>query len=241
MSIIFSASDLETLMIKVLFETNKWFNKSELYKETKKYFTTNQSELSMCHFLFSWEKLLANTNFIIVKESDNCEQIKISINSNISNEFDTEKKQEKTHESSNSDNNINFTIGVKETILHMCNNKSIYFKSKVLQTFFKKNFPQYNSVYELLISNRQEIGYDNIMCFIDLYSDNLETDKIINFITNKKYFKNKKETIQTSNSVNSNFISIYNLIFRASFASIVGFLMYKNTCVFKYFRLFQNK
>jgi hypothetical protein len=235
MSIIFSASDLETLMIKVLFENTKWFNKSELYNETKKYFTTNKSELTMCHFLFSWEKLLANTNFIIVKESNNSEQIKISINTSLSNEFNTEK----TLESSKLDNDINFTIDVKDTILHMCNNKTIYFKSKVLQIFFKKNFPQYNSVYELLISNRQEIGYDNIMCFIDLYSDNLETDKIINFITNKKYFKNKKETIQTSNYTNSNFI--YNLIFRASFASIIGFLMYRNTYIFKYFKLFRNK
>jgi hypothetical protein len=218
-------------MIKVLFENNKWFNKSELYKETKKYFTTNQSELSMCHFLFSWEKLLANTNFIILKESNKIEQIKILMNSNISNNTNNQEP----------DNDINFNISIKETIQHMCDNKSIYFKSKVIQNFFKKNFPQYNSVYELLISNRQEIGFDNIICFIDLYSDSLESDELINFIINKKYFKNKQENMQISNIPHSSFYSIYNLIFGTSFASIMGMLIHRNLCLFKYFKWWKNK
>lgn len=228
MSIIFSSSDLETLMIKVLFKNSIWFNKYDLYKETKKYFSSNQYELTLCHFLFAWEKLLTNTNFIIVKKSDNIEEIKISIKSGVTNEFyNTEKNQE-------TNNNIDITLGIKDTILHMCNNKTIYFKSKVLQTFFKKNFPQYNSVYELLISNRQEIGSDNIKCFIDLYADNLDSDEIIDFITNKK--NAKKENKQLSDYTYYSFNSIYNLIFKASFFGVIGMLMHKNLYICKYFK-----
>lgn len=234
MSIIFSASDLETLMIKVLFKNTKWFNKSELYKETKKYFTTNQSELTLCHFLFSWEKLLANTNFISVKKSDNTEQIKISINSDMVNELNS------SISSTNSADDIDFTIDIKQTILHMCNNKTIYFKSHVLQTFFNKNFPQYNSVYELLISNRQEIGPDNIICFINLYSDILIIDEIVDLIARKKYLKNKKENIQIATNTYLTFSSIYNFVYNVSFTGIIGLLVHKNVCLFKYFRWWQK-
>ena len=235
MSIIFSASDLETLMIKVLFKNTKWFNKSELYKETKKYFATNQSELTLCHFLFSWEKLLANTNFITVKKSDNIEQIKILINSDIVNELNS------SISSTNSADDIDFTIDIKQTILHMCNNKTIYFKSQVLQTFFKKNFPQYNSVYELLISNRQEIGHDNIICFINLYSDILKIDEIIDLIARKKYVNNKKENIQITPNTYLTFSSIYNFILSVSFTGIISMLVHKNVCFYKYFKWWQNK
>jgi hypothetical protein len=218
MCIIFSASELETLMIKVLFRNSNWFNKYDLYKETKKFYKNNQSELTMCHFLFTWEKLLVNTNFIQVNESDNIEEIKISQNSCISTECDNTEKVEPD----DSEDNLNFSLNLKETIVHMCDNIEIYNKSKVLDNFFKKNFPQYNSVYELLILNKQEIGFDNIICFIDLYSNVFELDEIINFIADKKYIKNR----QISDVTNSSFNSVYTIIFKASFAGMIGILLY---------------
>lgn len=72
----FTKYDLDTIIIKVLMDnSNKWFSKSDLYNEVKKLFS--DKKLFISHYLFVWEKLLLNTNFIDIKMIGNNDIIKI--------------------------------------------------------------------------------------------------------------------------------------------------------------------
>lgn len=235
MSIIFTASDLETLMVKILFNKKNGINKSELFNEIKKYYKTNQKELLMCHFLFSWEKLLTNSNFIRVQELDNHEEIKISLNSSISSESNKNPIPRSRPQTSNSYDRINFTIDIKETIEHMCKNNIIYSKSNVIQEFFKKNFQNHNSVYELLIINREKIGTDNVKDFINLYHESLETDDIIKLIMSKQRVKNDDNQRPICF-----FGSIYNFVSKSNFVCAIGTLIYNQSWILKYFTWFKR-
>jgi hypothetical protein len=235
MNLVFSQSDLQTIMIKVLFKNNKWFDKSILLKETKKYYSCNEEDFIICDFLYIWELLLINTNFIKTQQKDNYEYIKIFFNQNIQNLYsesdyiNTELDTENLY--SEPDNEINFNLNIASTIDHMCKNKTINYKSKVISTFFKKNFPMYKTIYELLISNRINIGDDNVKNFINLYSNYIETDEIIDLIIyNKKI--NHSPQIQT---VKKNYLKT---IMTTGFLGFASLLLYNNSAIIKYFNLF---
>lgn len=230
MNIQFTETDVPTLMIKVIYENNRWYDKTNLYNDTKKYYQANPDSINIIHFLFCWEVLLTNSNFISVKIYNNIEYIKSIFN------LDESKPLIESELFTEPDEQIKFILDKNKTIEHMCANKKIYFKSQVLGNFFKKNFPQYNSVYELLISNRQKISHEIIMCFINLYSDILETDEIINLILAKKYNQIKNNSNQELIPNQNNFV--YNIIFGVGFIGISSLLAYKNPWTLKYFKWF---
>lgn len=230
MNMVFTQSDLETVMIKVLFDNNKWFDKSNLFKETKKYYVTNEDDINICHFLFIWEMLLINTNFIKTQKKNDYEYIKISFKNNIDNIDNIDNGYYEP------DNEIDFNLNISNTIDHMCKNKKICYKSKLISTFFKKNFPIYNTVYELLLFNKINIGSDNVKNFINLYSDYIETDELIDLIIYKKKIN---YTLQ-SQAVNKYFLNLKTIIgIGTGIFGLTSFLFYKKS-VIKYFNWFKK-
>lgn len=235
MNIQFTQSDLPSLMIKVLFENHKWYDKTNLYKETRKYYETNPECFNTIHFAFDWEVLLSNSNFISVTSHNNIQYINGIFSSVV-----CKNKTDIDIPFVEPDNTIDFKLDESETITHICSNKKIYYRSNVLDTFFTTNFPQYQSVYELLIVNRQKIPMENIMEFINLYSGILKTDDIINLIIIKKY-----NGIISNNTNNTQIITkpnnfLYNLVCGIGFVGISSLFAYRNTWALKYFNWFQK-
>jgi len=171
---LYNIHDMEFLIMKILCKEKKLFDKSNLYFELEKYYKTNSDELSMCNFLFQWERLTINTNFIMFKNINQIEYIGVIENSNDLTEY-TEPNYV-----------FNVQIEIKETIEHFCNYQFGYYKTKLLAVFFKKYFPTYSSIYELLILNKNTIGNDNLKTFINVYLDFFDSDEIISLFVEKK-------------------------------------------------------
>jgi hypothetical protein len=225
MSIKFSTNDVATLMIKVLNENKKMYDKSNLYEQVNKYYISNPNDFQISHFLFEWERLLSNTNFIIYQKNNLIEYIGIKKYHNNLIPF--------------TEPNLSFiyNLDIQHTIQHMCDNEFIYYKSKILSNFFKKYFPTFTSVYELLIFNKQLIGNNNIKIFIELYSDIIEPDEVISLILEKSninYNKKQNKEIIKYNKNNYNFL--FNIGF--GFVGITSLFIYKNTNWFKNIKLF---
>ena len=222
----FTTSDISTIMLLILNNNNKLYDKTNLCKEVMTFFEPSTNNFSLCCFLFQWERLIANTNFILFKIIDNVEYIGIILNCDNFNQTTTTEP----------DNNFEFVIELKDTIEHICNNKTIYTKSKVLPLFLKKYFPSYSSAYELLICNKQSIGMTNIKNFINLYHNVLENEpnEIIDLIIEKKHSKNKNVSDSKSLEVIQYPTSKYNLVVGLGLISIGSLIVYKNPHIFKY-------
>ena len=48
----FTESNIPTLMIKIIYENYKWYDKTNLYKETRKYYESNPDCFNIIYFLF---------------------------------------------------------------------------------------------------------------------------------------------------------------------------------------------
>ena len=71
----YKENELETILIKILNDnSNQWFSKTKLYNYLIK---TNNTEFFIGYYLFTWEKLLINDNFIIKTQNGNNILIKI--------------------------------------------------------------------------------------------------------------------------------------------------------------------
>jgi len=224
----FIQSDLPTLMIKVLFDNCKWYDKTNLYKETKKYYESNPNYLNIIHFLFEWEVLLTNSNFISVMTRNDIQYIRCIF-----------KPDKVTIENSElfmePDSEIKFELDESETITHICENKKIYFQSNVLNSFLLKNFPQYRSVYELLIVNRNKILPQNIVIFINTNFNFLEMDPIIKLVLIKNNEKDRTRKNQIITKPNS---FLHNLVWGIGFVGISSLVVLKNPWSFRYFKWF---
>ena len=224
----FTKYDLPTLMIKVLYKNSKWYDKTNLYKEIKKYYEKNPSYLNIIHFLFEWEVLLTNSNFISVITHNDIQYIRCVFKPNNITVKNSESFMEP-------DNEIKFELDESETITHICANKKIYFQSKILNSFLLKNFPQYESVYELLIVNRHKILPQNIAIFINANFNFLEMDPIIKLVLIKNYEKDRDRKNQIIAKPN-NFLN--KLVWGIGFVGISSLVAFKNLWALKYLRWF---
>jgi len=208
-------------------------DKSYVYKGVKEFFKTNPEDFSMCNFLFNWEMLKANTNFIILKKIDGIDYL--GLQSNYSELTKSSESVEKTEQ----DLNIDFTIDVSEAIMWACINARKNNQVNLVRDFLQNNFPGYSSVYELLYVNRYKIGYEEIRIFIDYYSDIFDADEIIKLIVAKKLCEWRQ-----SNENSQEIIKKPSKAFNFSYGlfgvtvGIATLLTYKNPWVLRYFKWF---
>jgi len=229
----FTTHDTNTLMILVINNSKMFCDKSYVYKGVKEFFKTNPEDFSMCNFLFNWEMLKANTNFIILKKIDGIDYL--GLQSNYSELTKSSESVEKTEQ----DLNIDFTIDVSEAIMWACINARKNNQVNLVRDFLQNNFPGYSSVYELLYVNRYKIGYEEIRIFIDYYSDIFDADEIIKLIVAKKLCEWRQ-----SNENSQEIIKKPSKAFNFSYGlfgvtvGIATLLTYKNPWVLRYFKWF---
>ncbi len=230
----FTTHDTNTLMILVINNSKMFCDKSYVCKEVKKYFKSNPEDFSMCNFLFNWEMLKANTNFIIIKKINQIEYL--GLQSNYSDL--TKPKESEEFLKSEPDTNIDFTIDVSEAIMWTCINARGNNKITWIKDFLQNNFPGYSSVYELLYVNRYKIGYDGIKIFVDYYSDIFDADEIIKLIIAKKlceWEQNKKMSQELIKKTPQTFNLSYGVV---GVLGIATLFTYKNPWVLRYFKWF---
>jgi len=229
----FTTHDTNTLVILVINNSKMFCDKSYVYKGVKEFFKTNPEDFSMCNFLFNWEMLKANTNFIILKKIDGIDYL--GLQSNYSELTKSSESVEKTEQ----DLNIDFTIDVSEAIMWACINARKNNQVNLVRDFLQNNFPGYSSVYELLYVNRYKIGYEEIRIFIDYYSDIFDADEIIKLIVAKKLCEWRQ-----SNENSQEIIKKPSKAFNFSYGlfgvtvGIATLLTYKNPWVLRYFKWF---
>jgi hypothetical protein len=229
----FTTHDTNTLMILVINNSKMFCDKSYVYKGVKEFFKTNPEDFSMCNFLFNWEMLKANTNFIILKKIDGIDYL--GLQSNYSELTKSSESVEKTEQ----DLNIDFTIDVSEAIMWACINARKNNQVNLVRDFLQNNFPGYSSVYELLYVNRYKIGNEEIRIFIDYYSDIFDADEIIKLIVAKKLCEWRQ-----SNENSQEIIKKPSKAFNFSYGlfgvtvGIATLLTYKNPWVLRYFKWF---
>jgi hypothetical protein len=229
----FTTHDTNTLMILVINNSKMFCDKSYVYKGVKEFFKTNPEDFSMCNFLFNWEMLKANTNFIILKKIDGIDYL--GLQSNYSELTKSSESVEKTEQ----DLNIDFTIDVSEAIMWACINARKNNQVNLVRDFLQNNFPGYSSVYELLYVNRYKIGYEEIRIFIDYYSDIFDADEIIKLIVAKKLCE-WRQSNENSQEIVKKPSKAFNFSY-GLFGVTVGIatlLTYKNPWVLRYFKWF---
>ena len=111
----------------------------------------------VCHFLFTWERLLVNDNFVRTVIMNDIEYIT------------TKKFNPPYHDIPDPIESVNLNLNLKNAINHMCKNKEIYANSSLIKPFLLKYFPMYKSIDELLDLNINLLGKDKINEFKDLY------------------------------------------------------------------------
>ncbi len=230
----FTTHDTNTLMILVINNSKMFCDKSYVCKEVKEYFNSNPEDFSMCNYLFNWEMLKTNTNFIIVKVFDGIEYLGLKSN-NIESTQSTESAKQIEFVKSDPDQNIDFTIDVSEAIMCAVINKRGNNKCIFVKNFLLNNLPGYSSVYELLQANKDKIGYHAIKIFIDYYSDIFDADEIIKLIIEKKiceWEQNKKTSQELIKKHSHTFNFSYGLV---GVVGIATLLTYKNPWLFRYF------
>lgn len=202
MRFFFNKNDLETIMIKILYESDyKWFSKSDLYEETKKYYINNPDELFNGHFLFAWEKLIINNNFIICKHIRNKiqNQNEILIKISTSDNSDLSSNCDKNPITNSTELNV---CEIK-LIDHMLKNKQIWFGSQLLNKFICNVYKQkYYSIYELFFYNKA-IGKNKIREFVKTYYLYFKRDKITEFVLSLDIPK-----VSNSNTQNESWVLI---------------------------------
>lgn len=222
--------DIITLILCVINDSKKFCDKTYVYNEVKKYFNSNPDDFSLCVFLFEWERLKTMGNLIISKTINNIEYFGVGTIGKITEFVQT-------------DFTIDFTINIKDTIETLCLNPNIYSKSAYLASFLKNTFPNYSSIYNLLNDNKNEIGFDNINKFIDIYSELFDTDDIIKLIVAKRLFKlekNKPNSQTLFKKNNTRFNLTFGIGLSFGFVGIASMVLYKNTNWFNYLSSFLN-
>ena len=149
-------SNLEISIIMTINKKNKFFDKTNLYNEL----ISNNIvilPIDICHFLFTWERLLVNDNFVRTVIMNDIEYIT------------TKKFNPPYHDIPDPIESVNLNLSLKNAINHMCDNTEIYAKSSLIKTFLLKYFPMYKSIDELLDLNINSLGKDKINKFKDLY------------------------------------------------------------------------
>jgi hypothetical protein len=149
-------SNLEISIIMTINKKNKFFDKTNLYNEL-----INNNiiilPIDICHFLFTWERLLVNDNFVRTVIMNDIEYIT------------TKKFNPPYHDIPDPIESVNLNLNLKNAINHMCKNKEIYANSSLIKPFLLKYFPMYKSIDELLDLNINLLGKDKINEFKDLY------------------------------------------------------------------------
>ena len=108
----FTKYDLEHLTTKILVDNpNKFFSQDLLYKEVSNFYQNNMSELFFGHFLLIWQKLLENTNHVII--NDNMIKYKEDTTSDIINHMKKYPKLYQGYELSNNNHIIKFNKKIK--------------------------------------------------------------------------------------------------------------------------------
>lgn len=165
----FTKYDLETLTIKVLNDnSNYWFEMTELATSVSNFYQKNSDEFFIGHFVFVWEKLLINTNFISSRQLENIKTIQIKIKtSDLDKEYNTFK--------SNSENKIEqIQFNLPKQIKHMVENKELYAGSKLIEEYLIKYY-----------------NFDKFIKFLEIYGECLTPiKKILDLRNNINTFKN---------------------------------------------------
>lgn len=186
----YSRNDLQTIAIKILCDnSNLWFSQNKLLNILIKQYNVSdinnpKSELFIGHFLFIWEKLLINNNFITTTEYNNQTHIKIKINKNWNNEITISNEELNRID-------VNFIDQLK----HMIHNPILYKGSKLIEKFllkisYKPN--KYINLYELILD-------EELLNFTNLNLTEVN-NLIINFINSyDELFLNKSEYDTTIN------------------------------------------
>lgn len=138
----FTIYDLDTLVVKVLNDNpNYWFDNISLLNKVLEYYP-NKDIVHKGYFMFIWEKLLINDNFIAV--TTNNDTIFISIKSKITPEVYLS-------------NDSVLDISIKSQIQHILQCPELYRKSQIIEPFLLKLSNQrYRSIEELLSNELDE-------------------------------------------------------------------------------------
>lgn len=222
----FTKFDLETIIIKILNDNySEWFSQFELFdyliqelKEKSYNFTSSKSELFIGHYLFVWEKLFINTNFIDTYSIDSFNFIKIKN----SNESNLAKINLKTK------NLTKLNVNLNEQISHMVDNPTIYLGSKLIKNFLINiNSTKYLNIYDIVLNNTDGLSNELICKFIDIYGNTLNINSnVMQYILTQpleyreikvndyilKYLIKIKPT-NITNKINSNLYNFNNLFF----------------------------
>jgi len=191
----FTKYELETITIKILDDNpSKWFSQSELFDYLKRIysaqeskdsniidnFDSSKSELFIGHYLFVWEKLLINTNFIEKCIVDFNDFIKIKNNILPEIKLETIKL-------------IKLNINLNEQIIHMIDNFFIYNGSSLIKKFLINiNKTKYSNIYDIILDYNSGLSNELVCKFIDNYGDhlNIKSD-IIQYILKQPLEYNK--------------------------------------------------
>lgn len=151
----FSKYDLETLTVKVLNDNpDFWFSIKALANCVLDFYKENPDEFYIGHFLFVWEKLLINTNFILVKNAENSNNNQVKIKS--------PNNSDKIFELKDADKIGVIQYNLDKQLKHMINNKQLYCGSKLIEQFLIKHY-----------------DFDKFYRFFEIYGDCLTPIKKI--------------------------------------------------------------
>jgi hypothetical protein len=160
----FKKSDLETIVISVLTNNpNTFYNQSALFNQLINSFL--QDELFVGHFLFVWEKLLLNTNFIEQQILENYVMIKIK-------NFNNDELQPHMQILEP------LTVNINKLIKHMIKYPELYKGPKIINTFLLKvnNYSnKYDSVYDILSDTKLIEDPTDSIQFINMYFNNIDS------------------------------------------------------------------
>lgn len=242
----FNKSDLETITIKILNDNpNQWFSQAELFDFLKKIYTnqnnltSSNSELFIGHYLFVWEKLIINNNFIETCVVDTNYFIKINkINSTELAEINLETR-----------NLSKLNVNLNEQITHMVDNPSMYYGSSLIKNFLINIYPsKYLNIYDILLDANSGLSNDLIFNFIDKYGEFLNinsnvieyilsqpleyreikvTDEILKYLIGMKQQNNSNPTKpDLKSSHNFDNLVFYSLSLGVIVCSILFYLIY---------------
>jgi hypothetical protein len=179
-NLMFTKYDLETITIKVLNDNStKWFNKNVLASEVSSIYQ-GSDEFFIGHFLFVWEKLLINTNFISVNKIDENNSI---IKIKVTGEQLSENNIEKFNNFQNENKIVTIEFDISKQIHHMIKYPELYYGSKLVEQFLVKYY-----------------NFDDYLRFLEIYGDSLTpVKKMIDF-------NNKTNLVKKTNVINKYFL-----------------------------------
>lgn len=179
--LMFNRYDLETVTIKVLNDNmDKWFSRAELFNDVKSVYNLKdvdsnnwESELFIGHYLFVWEKLFANTNFIQATNVNSHNFVKIKTNEKMENDSPLPpiNLEERILD--------RLEVNLVHQINHMINNPSIYTGSKMIEKYLVNSNPKYPNLYDLVLDSKSGLGEQAVCKFIDTFGDSLKLNSCV--------------------------------------------------------------